>query len=127
MLTIYESNGKGLTVHDPAAPITDNCVWLDLLQPTQEEDRLVEELIGVEIPTRAEMREIEPSNRFYQEKGAYFMTASIVYNVEAPVPSTTPVTFILPAAASSPCAMPTPRRFHRSVMTAGVVVCPNVS
>jgi magnesium transporter len=95
MLTIYETNGKGLKVHDPATPITDNCVWLDLLQPTQEEDLLVEELLGIEIPTRAEMREIEPSNRFYQEKGAYFMTASIVYNVEAPVPSTTPVTFIL--------------------------------
>jgi magnesium transporter len=41
------------------------------------------------------MREIEPSNRFYQERGAYFMTASIVYNVEAPVPLTSPVTFIL--------------------------------
>ena len=41
------------------------------------------------------MREIEPSNRFYQEKGAYFMTSSIVYNVEAPVPLSTPVTFIL--------------------------------
>ena len=95
MLTIYESNGKGLKVHDPAAPITGNCVWFDLLQPTQEEDRFVEEALNIEIPTRAEMREIEPSNRFYQERGAYFMTASITYNVEAPVPSTTPVTFIL--------------------------------
>jgi magnesium transporter len=95
MLTIYEANGKGLKVHDPSAPITGNCVWIDLLQPTAEEDRFVEDVLGVDIPTRAEMREIEPSNRFYQEKGAYFMTASIVYNIEAPVPLTTPVTFIL--------------------------------
>ena len=83
MLTIYEFNGKGLKVHDSAAPITGNCVWFDLLQPTQEEDRFVEEALGIDIPTRAEMREIEPSNRFYQERGAYFMTASITYNVEA--------------------------------------------
>jgi magnesium transporter len=95
MLTIYESNGKGLKVHDPAEPITGNCIWIDLMQPTPDEDRFVEEVLGVDIPTRAEMREIEPSNRFYQEKGAYFMTASIVYNIEAPVPSTSPVTFIL--------------------------------
>jgi magnesium transporter len=95
MLTIYEANGKGLKVHDPAEPITGNCVWIDLLQPTPDEDRFVEEVLMVDIPTRAEMREIEPSNRFYQEKGAYFMTASIVYNIEALVPSTTPVTFIL--------------------------------
>lgn len=95
MLTIYQSKGKVLSVHPPDTPLTGDCIWIDLLQPTQEEDRFVEEMLGVEIPTRAEMREIEPSNRFYLERGAYFMTASIVYNVEAPVPSITPVTFIL--------------------------------
>ena len=95
MLTIYESDGKCLKLHDAAQPLTGNCVWIDLLQPTEAEDRFVEEVLMVDIPTRAEMREIEPSNRFYQEKGAYFMTASIVYNVEAPDPLTTPVTFIL--------------------------------
>ena len=95
MLTIYEANGKGLKVHDRDVPITGNCVWIDVLQPTPDEDRFIEDVLKVDIPTRAEMREIEPSNRFYQEKGAYFMTASIVYNVEAPVPLTTPVTFIL--------------------------------
>ncbi len=95
MLTIYEANGKGLKVHDRAEPLTGNCVWIDVLQPSPDEDRFVEDVLMVDIPSRAEMREIEPSNRFYQEKGAYFMTASIVYNIEAPVPSTTPVTFIL--------------------------------
>jgi magnesium transporter len=95
MLTIYEANGNGLKVHDPAEPITGNCVWIDVLQPSPEEDRFVEDVLMVDIPTRAEMREIEPSNRFYQEKGAYFMTASIVYNIEAPMPTTSPVTFIL--------------------------------
>ena len=95
MLTIYESDGKCLKLHDAAEPLTGNCVWIDLLQPTEAEDRFVEEVLMVDIPTRAEMREIEPSNRFYQEKGAYFMTASIVYNVEAPVPSISPITFIL--------------------------------
>jgi magnesium transporter len=95
MLTIYDSSGKGLKPHDPADPMTGNTIWIDLLQPTAEEDKFVEQLLGIDIPTRAEMREIEPSNRFYQEKGAYFMTSSIVYNVEAPIPKSTPVTFIL--------------------------------
>ena len=95
MMIIYESNGKGLTVHEPGTPLTGNCVWIDLLQPTVEEDKFVEDALCIDIPTRAEMREIEPSNRFYQERGAYFLTASITYNVEAPVPQTTPVTFIL--------------------------------
>lgn len=95
MMTTYESNGKALSVRESGAALTGNSVWIDLLQPTTEEDKYVEEALAIDIPTRAEMREIEPSNRFYQERGAYFMTASLVYNVEAPVPQTTPVTFIL--------------------------------
>lgn len=95
MLTIYESNGNALSVHPAGVPLTGDCIWIDLLQPSAEEDRFVEEMLGIEIPTRAEMREIEPSNRFFQERGAYFMTASIVYNIEAPTPAVTPVTFIL--------------------------------
>ena len=38
MMTIYDSNGKGLTVHAPGTPLTGNSVWIDLLQPTVEED-----------------------------------------------------------------------------------------
>jgi len=95
MMTTYESNGLVLATHEPDTPLTGNCVWIDLLQPTADEDKFVEEALSIDIPTRAEMREIEPSNRFYQERGAYFMTASIIYDIEAQVPKTTPVTFIL--------------------------------
>jgi magnesium transporter len=95
MMTIYESNGKVLTTHDTSLPLTGNCVWIDLLQPTSDEDKFVEDALQIDIPSRAEMREIEPSNRFYQERGAYFMTASVVYDIEASIPKMSPVTFIL--------------------------------
>lgn len=95
MMTIYESNGKTLTARETDAGLTGNSVWIDLLQPTAEEDKFVEDALQIDIPTRAEMREIEPSNRFYQERGAYFMTASVVYDIEAAVPKMSPVTFIL--------------------------------
>jgi magnesium transporter len=95
MMTIYESNGKALTTHDTSLPLTGNCVWIDLLQPTPDEDKFVEDALQIDIPSRAEMREIEPSNRFYQERGAYFMTASVVYDIEASIPKMSPVTFIL--------------------------------
>lgn len=95
MLTIYEFDGKVLKAHDRNAPLTGDCVWIDVLQPTSEEDRFIEEVLAVDIPSRAEMREIEPSNRFYKEKGAYFMTTTIVYNIEANAPLTSTITFIL--------------------------------
>jgi len=95
MMTIYESNSKALTTHDTSLPLTGSCVWIDLLQPTPDEDKFVEDALQIDIPSRAEMREIEPSNRFYQERGAYFMTASVVYDIEASIPKMSPVTFIL--------------------------------
>ena len=95
MLTIYESDGANLAPRPESSPLTDQCIWIDLLQPTQDEIARVEKELGIEIPTRAEMREIEPSNRFYLENSAYFMTAFIVYNIEEPVPLTSAVTFIL--------------------------------
>jgi len=95
MLTIYDKTGDKLQKRDSAAPCGDASIWFDLVDPTKEEDAFVESSVGVSIPTRAEMREIETSNRLYQEQGAYYMTTFIVYNLDAHVPSTTAVTFIL--------------------------------
>jgi magnesium transporter len=38
-------------------------MWFDRLNPTPEEDRLVESILGISIPTREEMEEIESSAR----------------------------------------------------------------
>jgi magnesium transporter len=37
--------------------------------PTAEEDALVEQKVGISVPTRDEMQEIEPSSRLYTENG----------------------------------------------------------
>jgi magnesium transporter len=95
MLTSYDSKGSGLTRTDAPQAIGPSTVWIDLLNPTAEEDRFVEHNLGISIPTHAEMREIEASNRLYVENGAYYMTAFIVYNLEAPNPSSSSITFIL--------------------------------
>lgn len=98
MLTIYDKSGDRLLKRDAAAPCGENSIWFDLVDPSGEEDQFVERAIGVSVPTRAEMREIEASNRLYQERGAHYMTTFIVYNLDAHVPSTTAVTFILAGA-----------------------------
>jgi magnesium transporter len=95
MLTSYDKNGSGLTRTDAPQAIGPATVWIDLLNPTKEEDVFVERNLGISIPTHAEMREIEASNRVYVENGAYYMTAFIVYNLEAPNPSASSITFIL--------------------------------
>ncbi|MBB3951542.1 magnesium transporter CorA family protein [Aureimonas jatrophae] len=70
-------------------------IWIDLRNPTREEEKAVERLCGLEVPTREEMREIEVSSRLYSEDGGDFMTTSIVYGLDEGRPDFGPVTFIL--------------------------------
>ncbi len=46
------------------------------------------------------MREIEASNRFYTENGAYYMTSIILHSSSQDVPLTSVITFISPATIS---------------------------
>lgn len=78
--------------HD-AAP--SDAVWLDLVSPVDHEDDRVEAAVGVEIPTREEMQEIEPSSRLYVQGSARYMTLSVLCGALTDAPSVTPVTFIL--------------------------------
>jgi magnesium transporter len=96
MLAFYDSNGLMLTRREGCAEqISEQTVWIDLVNPTPEEDKHVEAALGIEIPTRAEAREIEASNRLYVEKGAHYMTAFIMYQIEQLNPGTSNLTFIL--------------------------------
>ena len=72
-----------------------NAVWIDLVTPTPGEDKLVERLLGIAVPTREEMQEIEVSSRLYVENDARYMTATLMCKSDTATPKTTPVTFIL--------------------------------
>jgi magnesium transporter len=51
--------------------------------------------LGIDVPTREEMREIEASNRLFEENGTLYMTATIVTKLDTDLPESTQVTFIL--------------------------------
>ncbi len=97
MLTAYLKEGECLlpTNIDPAIGIPDGVAWIDLNAPTKEEEQIVEKMLGVEIPNREEMREIEESSRFYTENGVQFMTASVLHSSHVGSPGIAPITFIL--------------------------------
>jgi magnesium transporter len=95
MLTIYESRAGTLTRQKGKPRIGEEAVWIDLLNPTEDEEKKVERALKFDVPTREEQLEIEASSRLYQENGAYFMTATLLYTSEQGDPRTTPATFIL--------------------------------
>ncbi|MFN2305649.1 MAG: magnesium transporter CorA family protein [Paracoccaceae bacterium] len=77
-----------------AGPNLD-AVWIDLLDPTPQEVGPLGEHLGVTIPDREDMEEIEISSPLYRESGAIFMTAILPADTDGDEPEMAPVTFIL--------------------------------
>jgi magnesium transporter len=97
MLKAYQlQNGglKGTEIPD-GTPIAPGSLWIDLLNPTISERQAVNALLGMEMPTRADMEEIEISSRLYVEDGGVFMTALVLANSDSDRPVADVVTFVL--------------------------------
>ncbi len=100
MLSVYclAPTGLKLLERNTSAPLPEEAVWLDLLEPTLEEEKLVEQRLGLDIPTREEMRDIESSSRLYEEGGALYLTATVVTKLDTQLPENAQITFILSGA-----------------------------
>lgn len=112
MLLAYDAHGSNLMRRDGAPVIAPETLWIDLQNPTLEEERLVEHTLGIEVPTREEMQEIEVTSRLYQEDGAHFMTATLLIGIDQPRPVTTVVTFILTPGKLVTIRYAEPYSFH---------------
>src|SRR6202041_822018 len=75
--------------------LPEAAVGIDLVKPTSAEDKAVERLAGIAVPTREDMQEIEISSRLYIENGARYMTATLMCQADTNTPKTTAGTFIL--------------------------------
>ena len=97
MLAAYVPTGTSLERRDIVSgeQVPDAAVWLDLVNPVPGEDKLVEKRLGIAVPTREEMQEIEVTSRLYVENNARYMTATLMCQSDTDTPKTTPVTFIL--------------------------------
>ncbi len=78
---------------DKGAPLSD-AIWIDLIAPGKEEMALLRDL-GVNVPTLADMEEIEISNRLYREAEMDYMTAVLPGERGDGNRVTMPVSFIL--------------------------------
>lgn len=118
MITTYHIDGGRLAVGGalapPAsadAPTATPPVWIDLLQPTWQEERMVEQQIGVELPTREEQQEIEASSRLYREGEVLFLTAPFMHGADTGEPGTAAITFVLTAQTLVTVRHATPKAF----------------
>jgi len=95
MLRSYGPGCDGSVVEANLEDIPNGATWIDLEEPTKEEEALVERCVHLNVPTQDELAEIEPSSRLYESDGALYMTVSVLCGVADGEPKTTPIGFVL--------------------------------
>ncbi len=99
MMTFFPPDAPGTDAVElrDCPEMTRRAVWIDLFEPTREEETALEAALGINVPTREEMRSIEPSSRLQRrgDSGLLVMTSSVLTHAETSRPETSAVTFIL--------------------------------
>ncbi len=86
--------GRLRSVDEPLAHLAD-LAWIDLLNPTSDEEAALEAQLGVDIPTREEMQRLEVSGRLYREDDAVVMTATLAARTDSDDLLMLPVAFVV--------------------------------
>ena len=81
--------------HTAGQTLPPGTFWVDLLEPTPEEDAFVDQLLDLDMPTREEMKEIEMTSRLYREGASRYMTANVLVKADSEAPESSEITFIL--------------------------------
>lgn len=89
------NSGQLVTHEELASQFDGHTPWIDLFNATPDEMRAVEAVLGIEIPTREEMREIESTSRLYCENSARFMTTPMLVHADNESPIATEIAFVL--------------------------------
>lgn len=97
MITVYLNRNtfKTAIITIENKELLHDAAWIDLLNPSKDEESLVEDTLGIDIPTRKEMQEIEFSSRLYKEDDGLFMTVTMIAKSDSPQPKSDAVTLIL--------------------------------
>jgi magnesium transporter len=98
MIVVYLKKGGGIhpVVITPSEEhLLQEALWIDLLSPTREDEKLIETLLKIYIPSKTEMQEIEWSSRLYKENHTLFMTVTMIAKSDSTKPQSDAVTFIL--------------------------------
>jgi magnesium transporter len=93
LLTIYrDSTGSARA---GAGKLPDEVIWIDLLNPTDEEKAFVESRSGLRVPTVEALSEIESSSRLIVDHGVIYLSMPLVAQGDTDDYHSSPAGFIL--------------------------------
>jgi magnesium transporter len=87
-----------LTAGPGSALTLSEAVWIDLLHPTEDERRQVEQATKLRLPTKAAIEEIESSSRVFKEGAAFYLSTPVLENTDCLTDAVTTVGFVLSPA-----------------------------
>ena len=110
MIAAFRADHGKLTLLEKGSPL-EAAIWVDLYKPLPGQQDLANAL-GIEVPTLADMEEIEISNRLYRENGVDYLTVVLPGMSETKQPMSGPVTFIVTPARLVTVRHHVPRPFE---------------
>lgn len=75
---ILQNNSLSLLSEEESRNDLINPIWIDIFDPTPEEEKLVEKYLKINVPTHCEIAPIELSSHHYQKKDGIYATAAII-------------------------------------------------
>jgi magnesium transporter len=93
LLTIYRDSGEARSSHAGALP--EEVIWIDLVNPTDEEKTFVESHTNLRVPSFEALSEIESSSRLIVDHGVIYLSTPLVAPGEAGDYQLTPAGFLL--------------------------------
>ena len=94
MLTIYRDEA-GLVRESASLELPSEVIWIDLLDPTDEEKAFVESRTHIQVPSAEALSEIEASSRLQVRRGIIYLSTPILARSDTPESFLSPVGFIL--------------------------------
>ncbi len=79
----------------PQHTVPDHPVWIDLNNPSFDEEKRVKALLGIAIPNREEIWRNHVINHMYAHDGVAYMNAAVIHKTDAAHPKTSAITFIV--------------------------------
>lgn len=92
LLKLYRADGDASGIGSELPP---NIIWIDLLNPTEDEKSSVERVLNIKIPTEASLNEIEASSRLISRHDLLYLSSPAVRVDEQGEAHPTPVGFVI--------------------------------
>jgi magnesium transporter len=95
-LTVYRDN-DGSIRGSASTALPKGVIWIDLLNPTDDEKAFVESRAGIRVPSIEALSEIESSSRLILDHDTIYLSTPLVARGDTADPILTPVGFVLSA------------------------------